>query len=125
MMWLAVSGIAILGPLIVLQNAGIRLGHVVTRLGFEPVYADARSGGVLVDADVDVLVIEPADPSALSTARALRLRRRELPIICASIYPDSPGAERLRPLAYLMKPFALVDLERALLAAVENTVAQT
>jgi hypothetical protein len=100
------------------------LGHVVTRLGFEPVYADARSGGAFVDADVDVLVIEPADPSALSTARALRLRRRELPIICASIYPDSPGAERLGPLAYLMKPFALVDLERALLAAVENAVAQ-
>ena len=100
------------------------LGHVVTRLGFEPVYADARSGGALVDADVDVLVIEPADPSALSTARALRLRRRELPIICASIYPDSPGAERLQPLAYLMKPFALVELERALLAAVENAVAQ-
>ena len=100
------------------------LGHVVTRLGFEPVYADARSGGALVDADVDVLVIEPADPSALSTARAMRLRRRELPIICASIYPDSPGAERLRPTAYLMKPFALVELERALLAAVENAVAQ-
>lgn len=100
------------------------LGHVVTRLGFEPVYADTRSGGVLADADVDVLLIEPADPTALSTARALRLRRRELPIICASIYPDSPGAERLRPLAYLMKPFALVDLERALLTAVESTVAQ-
>ena len=77
-----------------------------------------------MDADVDVLVIEPADPSALSTARALRLRRRELPIICASIYPDSPGAERLQPLAYLMKPFALVELERALLAAVESAVAQ-
>jgi hypothetical protein len=100
------------------------LGHVVTRLGFEPVYVDTRSGGVLADADVDVLLIEPADPTALSTARALRLRRRELPIICASIYPDSPGAERLRPLAYLMKPFALVDLEGALLAAVESTVAQ-
>jgi hypothetical protein len=100
------------------------LGHVVARLGFEPVYADARSGGALVDADVDVLLIEPADPSALSTARALRLRRRELPIICASIYPDSPGTEALRPLAYLMKPFALVELERALLAAVENAVAQ-
>jgi hypothetical protein len=100
------------------------LGHVVTRLGFEPVYADTRSGGVLTDADVDVLLIEPADPTALSTARALRLRRRELPIICASIYPDSPGAEGLRPLAYLMKPFALVELERALLAAVENAVAQ-
>ena len=52
------------------------LGHVVTRLGFEPVYADTRSGGVLADADVDVLLIEPADPTALSTARALRLRRK-------------------------------------------------
>jgi hypothetical protein len=100
------------------------LGHVVTRLGFEPVYADAHSGGAPDDADVDVLLVEPADPAALSTARAFRLRRRELPIICASIYPDLPGAERLRPLAYLMKPFALIDLERALLAAVENAVAQ-
>jgi two-component SAPR family response regulator len=100
------------------------LAHVVTRLGFEPVFADARSGGALADADVDVLLIEPADPTALSTARALRLRRRELPIICASIYPESPAAERLRPLAYLIKPFALVELERAVLTAVENVVAQ-
>ena len=73
------------------------LGHVVTRLGFEPVYADARSGGALVDADVDVLVIEPADPSALSTARALRLRRRELPIICASISASAAGFISPRP----------------------------
>jgi DNA-binding response OmpR family regulator len=100
------------------------LAHVVTRLGFEPVYADARSGGAQSDTDVDILLLEPADPAALSTARALRLRRRELPIICASIYPDLPDAEGLHPLAYLIKPFALIDLERALLAAVESAVAQ-
>jgi DNA-binding response OmpR family regulator len=100
------------------------LGHVVARLGFEPVYADARSGGAQSDADVDILLLEPADPAALSTARALRLRRRELPIICASIYPDLSDAEGLHPLAYLIKPFALIDLERALLAAVESAVAQ-
>lgn len=95
------------------------LGHVVHRLGYEPVYADARSA-TLAECDVDVLLIEPADPAAISTARAMRLRRRDLPIICASIYPGVQSAVRLRPLAYLMKPFALIELERALLTAVES-----
>jgi CheY-like chemotaxis protein len=96
------------------------LGHVVERLGHEPVYATGRRGDVLPEGDVDVLILEPADPAALTAAESLRLEHEELPIVCASIYPDSDAAERLRPLAYLVKPFGLSDLERALCAAVDS-----
>jgi hypothetical protein len=96
------------------------LGHVVERLGHEPVHSTGRRGDVLLDGDVDVLILEPADPASLTAAESLRVQDERLPIVCASIYPDSKGAERLRPLAYLVKPFGLSDLERALCAAVDG-----
>ena len=95
------------------------LGHVVARLGHETVYAEMAPGDV-VDHDVDVLLLEPADPRGLSIAQVLRLRREELPIVCASIYPQTPHSRRLDPVAYLVKPFALGELERALAAAVDG-----
>ena len=98
-------------------------GHVVTRLGFEPRLGGyARRGSSRMQTSTSCSSSRPTHgPVDGACAEGLR---RKLPIICASIYPDSPGAERLRPLAYLMKPFALVDLERALLTAVETTVAR-
>ena len=96
------------------------LGHVVERLGHEAVYPTGRRGEMLPDGDVDVLILEPADSAALTAALSLRRKHEELPIVCASIYPDFEAAERLRPLAYLVKPFALSELERALCAAVDG-----
>ena len=94
------------------------MGHVVSRLGHEPVYPRGRDD-VLPQA-VDVLLLEPADPRALGAAQALRLGHEQLPIVCASIYPQTADARRLAPVAYLMKPFPLAELERALTAAVER-----
>jgi two-component SAPR family response regulator len=94
------------------------MGHVVSRLGHEPVYTSGP-GDVLPD-DVDVILLEPADPRALGAAQVLRLRHEQLPIVCASIYPETADARRLAPVAYLVKPFPLAELERALTTAVER-----
>ena len=94
------------------------LGHVVSRLGHEPVYPGGP--GEALPEDVDVIVLEPADPRALGAAQVLRLRHEHLPIVCASIYPETANARRLAPVAYLVKPFPLGELERALRAAVER-----
>jgi DNA-binding response OmpR family regulator len=108
--------------LVIEPHAEVRalLGHVVERLGHEAVFPSGRHGEVLPDGDVDVLLLEPADSSARTMATRLRRRRQELPIVCASIYPDFEPLDGLRPFAYLVKPFALGELERALCAAVES-----
>jgi DNA-binding response OmpR family regulator len=96
------------------------LAHVVARLGHEAVFPQEDGGAGFRDEPVDVLVIEPADPRALATAQILRLEREEIPIVCASIYPPTAHSRRLEPVAYLVKPFALGELEAALTAAVER-----
>jgi CheY-like chemotaxis protein len=92
------------------------LAHVVTSLGFEPVYVDSASPGP--PPDVDVLLLEPALPDGVELARALRRSTPELPIVCVSIYPPSAELGALAPVAYLVKPFALTALQSALEAAV-------
>jgi len=94
------------------------LAHVAARLGHEPSFPEDGDGRQLDAATVDVLVIEPADPRALSAAQILRLQRENMPIVCASIYPPSSHTRRLGPVAYIVKPFALGELEAALQAAV-------
>jgi two-component SAPR family response regulator len=86
--------------------------HVIERLGHQPV-CTVQDG----DAPVDALVVEPASAHGLSLARKLRSLRPELPIVCVSIYPRGPEVTDLRPLAYLVKPFALGELERVLTTA--------
>jgi len=99
------------------------LGHVVERIGHEPLYPAGRRGPVVPDDGIDVLLLEPADPAALAAAARMRALNEELPIVCASIDPDSAKVESLRPLAYLLKPFGLEELEHALCAAVDSVSA--
>ena len=81
---------------------------VVERLGHEVVsWAD---DGELVEADV--AVIEPGDRRGLRLARELRLQRVSL--LFTSIYPPTPELLALEPVAYLIKPFPLLAVERAL-----------
>ena len=97
--------------------------RLVERIGHEPVYPAGRRGPVVPDDGIDVLLLEPADPAALAAAARMRALNEELPIVCASIDPDSAKAESLRPLAYLLKPFGLEELEHALCAAVDSVSA--
>jgi CheY-like chemotaxis protein len=82
---------------------------VVRRLGHEPV---AGGGAALAHPGVDVAVIEPGEADGLQLARALR--EHGVPVLFTSIYPPSDDLLELGPVAYLVKPFPLSTLERAL-----------
>jgi DNA-binding NarL/FixJ family response regulator len=90
------------------------LVHVVEGAGWEAV----------VDPDeavhADAFLFEPGDPGSLALARKLRGERPELPLVCVSIYPAGPETSALGPAAYLVKPFSVVELQRALSAALEG-----
>lgn len=86
---------------------------VVRRLGHEPVtYA---MGGALDDVAADVAVIEPGEQAGIELAEALRARN--VPVLFTSIYPPDKDVLALAPAAYLVKPFPLYALERALESA--------
>ena len=86
---------------------------VVRRAGHEPVGL-----GELADREPpELMILEPASGEALATAHQLRHRLRDLPIICTSIKPAGTATAALRPVAYLVKPFRLAELEAALTAA--------
>jgi DNA-binding response OmpR family regulator len=89
---------------------------VVRRLGHEPV---AFAGGDVDHIGVDAAVIEPGEPSALEVAKTLR--SRNVPVLFTSIYPPDATVLDLQPAAYLVKPFPLYALERALEAALAVT----
>ena len=82
---------------------------VVRRLGHEP---EAYRGPSARQLGVDVAVIEPGEVGGLSLAR--RLRARNVPVLFTSIYPSTDDLLALAPSAYLVKPFPLYRLERAL-----------
>lgn len=90
---------------------------VVRRLGHEPV---PFLGGDVEHIGIDAAVIEPGEASALEVARALR--SRDVPVLFTSIYPPDGDLIGLEPAAYLVKPFPLYALERALEAALAVAV---
>jgi CheY-like chemotaxis protein len=93
---------------------------VVRRLGHEPVLCvDGAAGHIGIDA----AVIEPGEELGMKVARTLRARG--VPVLFTSIYPQGPETLELDPAAYLVKPFPLYALERALGAALAAVPART
>ena len=90
------------------------LGRVVVRLGHEPLHDDAEL------AAVDAIVVEPAHAPSVERAQAFRSFDEQTPVVCASIELPDTGSRRLAPVAYLVKPFALPDLEAALQRALNG-----
>jgi len=88
---------------------------VIARLGHEPLVPDA---GDPEPSDVQAAVVEPGDGIGLELAR--RLCARQVPLVFTSIYPATPELLELRPAAYLVKPFALCALERAITCALDS-----
>jgi CheY-like chemotaxis protein len=81
------------------------LRRAVERLGHE----------IVDDRDVeqvDVAVIEPAEPEGVRLAR--RLRERAVPFLFTSVHPPAPEDLALAPVAYLVKPFPLSAVEQVL-----------
>ena len=87
---------------------------VVNRLGHEPWVFDGHDDDVI---DPDAAVIDPDEGEGLSLAR--RLRARGVPVILTSIFPAGLQELELTPVVYLVKPFALYTLEKALEDAVQ------
>jgi hypothetical protein len=90
------------------------LGRIVVRLGHEPLHDDAELS------PVDAIVLEPAHAPSVERAAAFRAVDEATPVVCASIDPPHAGSRRLAPIAYLVKPFALPDLEQALCSALNG-----
>jgi hypothetical protein len=87
------------------------LRRIVVRLGHEPVLDGA---GLCA---VEAIVVEPAHAPAIERAQAFRALAGYVPLVCASIDPPNAGSRRLNPVAHLIKPFALPDIEAALTSA--------
>ena len=83
---------------------------VVLRLGHDPVGPEGDS--------VDAAVIEPCVGDGLRLARTLRARN--VPLLFTSIYPPTFEALELEPAAYLVKPFPLSAIQRALEAVLTD-----
>jgi len=90
--------------------------RIVSRLGHEPVVHD---GETEEPHDLDVVLLEPVHWDGVEIARSAQ-RRSGARVVCVSISPPSEETLALGS-AYLLKPFSLADLERALLSALEPT----
>jgi hypothetical protein len=90
------------------------LRRIVVRLGHEPMLDDASLQ------PVDAILLEPAHAPSVERARAFRAADGDTPIVCTSIELPDPGTRRLDPVAYLVKPFSLPDIENALAVALQN-----
>ena len=82
---------------------------VVRRLGHEPVVCSDPS---VEHIGVDAAVIEPGDEQGLRIAHTLKAQG--VPVLFTSIYPADDSTLALEPSSYLVKPFPLYALERAL-----------
>jgi DNA-binding response OmpR family regulator len=83
---------------------------VVARSGHEAVvHVD---GEPLSDETLDAAIVEPGAPGGL--ALVAELAERGVILVFASIYPADDATLSFRPSAYLVKPFPLQRLERAL-----------
>jgi DNA-binding response OmpR family regulator len=81
------------------------------QLGHEPVlWTVGREVDV---AEIDAVLVEPADAETLAFARELRREHPSLPIVISSVRGRTLETAWLRPAAHLVKPFALSRLERA------------
>ena len=91
----------------------VLLETVVRRAGHEPV----GHGELTSDDAPELMILEPASADGLAAAARLRRRLEDLPIICTSIAPPSAETRSLGPVAHLIKPFRLGDLEAAIVSA--------
>ena len=91
---------------------------VVRRLGHEPI---VHRGDGRDPVGIDAAVIEPGEQDGLRLARSLAAS--DIPVLCTSIYPPDAELLDLTPAAYLVKPFPLYALERALDAALRSAPA--
>jgi CheY-like chemotaxis protein len=92
------------------------VAHVVSRLGHEPVVLG--EGGEHDPGEIDAAVLEPVFRTGLAAVLAIRGHDPELPVVCVSIHPRTTLVAALEPVAFILKPFRLAEIEEAVRAAV-------
>jgi DNA-binding response OmpR family regulator len=91
----------------------VLLEAIVRRAGHDPV----GQGELTSDDAPELMILEPVSADGLAAAARLRRRLDDLPIICASIEPPNVATRALAPIAHLIKPFRLSELETAITRA--------
>jgi DNA-binding response OmpR family regulator len=106
------------------SDPGVRglLEAVLGRGGHEPLVLAGRRESELPEGDL--LVAEPAYGDGLRHAQALRRRDPSLAIILVSILPPESAFLALAPVSYLVKPFSVASLERAVRIALTSPAAR-
>jgi len=95
--------------------------RVAERLGYDAVAV--HSSELERAPAADVLVLDPTDDEVLAFGRALRERDPSLAVVVVCSLPPVAAVSALEPVAVLLKPFPLAELERALtVAAVAEAV---
>jgi DNA-binding response OmpR family regulator len=89
---------------------------IVTRLGHTALTSNGRDGQSEVEPDA--VLVEPFSDSALKMVQGLRATMPLLPIVCVSHHPPGPTTEALEPVAHVLKPFRIAEIEAAVAAAV-------
>ncbi len=70
----------------------------------------------------DVMLFEPQmGPGVVELAERLSSEDPPVPLVVVSIHPPELAVHRLRPAAYLLKPFSLQQLQAALLKALRTS----
>jgi CheY-like chemotaxis protein len=90
------------------------LQRVVVRLGHEPV-GEADPDALAVD----LVLVEPQGWGATDRAARARLASGAA-VLCISVAPPTEASRALEPVAHMVKPFALGELEEAVLDALAS-----
>jgi CheY-like chemotaxis protein len=100
-----------------IEDTLVDMGCVVVALAAR--FADGLAKAQTLAFDVAILDVNLAGERSFGIADALRVRK--LPFVFATGYAMTSIPEALRNAPILQKPFSPAELERALLAALENT----
>ena len=87
-------------------------------MGHVPVRAELGADAPWDDADA--VVVEAACPFSLAAALRVRETRPEIGVVCATVRPDRAAFTALEQMTFLVKPFALSELEDALQRALPD-----
>jgi CheY-like chemotaxis protein len=89
--------------------------QALLELGHEPVLFEDDTPSEPIDA-----VILATFDGMTTVTDELRRRRHDLPIICVGMRPAGGGAGTVPPVAHLMHPYTLAQLQNALQGALDH-----
>jgi len=89
---------------------------LLMRLGHRPIGQRELSEGE----EPELMLLEPASRLGVNTARGVRDRLPQLPVLCVSIDGPSEESRLLEPVGHVMKPFRRSQFEAALALALPS-----